>query len=235
MMYLNSKYKQFKTIINVKSASFEAYKRSSQAKLAKLQLVICLDVLSIIELGANTTLSAVWRTAFLIAATIGVGWKWQKGNFFASFPDKYDDMLNKALSLTDEEKIKLLKKARDQLEKNKLAVKTTGKIVKWIFIVVVIGTVEDDIKSWFNVNDFQGDLVFLFVFLTIALTLFFAATLIGTIMDILLDIKDRIDIFINDSVEYGMFVKNYELLEATIYVLSDAEDKKKGERIQLKK
>lgn len=53
-----------------------------------------------------------------------------------------------------------MKEAELQLSENINSVKATLKVIKWIFGVVIIGTFEDDIKSFFNVNSFQGILGF---------------------------------------------------------------------------
>ena len=210
-----------KSIINIKSKSFQKYRMNCQCRLCAIPLIFMVDMYTIYEICKWFTAESVdWLFFFGIIPTYWFFKKYQKGKYFQSSPDNYDDIARKNISYTNEEKNKLLKKANAQLKANKKSVVDTFKVIKWIFAVVIVGTFEDNIKSLFNLNNFKGDLFTLRFLCEISLILFIINWLIGPIFDSTRKFKNNIDNFINTCIDNGLFVRNYTLLKATIYILN---------------
>lgn len=229
-----AKHKVFKKIVNIDSKSFKRYKQDSQFKLLCLQMLLYLDVLAFGRLGISTTLPAIELIAVLIIVTWWLARKYRNNDYFVNVAN-YENMAQEEISYTEKERKKILKEAQDQLAKNEMAVKVTFQIVKWLLAIVVLGTLEDDIKSCFDINHFQGGMIFLIYLLAIAVVLLVFNKAVQFIMGLVLNIKENINRFIDTSIDNGLFVKDYELLKATIYILSPIQDTKSADESQSQK
>ena len=229
-----AKHKVFKKIVNIDSKSFKRYKQDSQFKLLCLQMLLYLDVLAFGRLGISTTLPAIELIAVLIIVTWWLARKYRNNDYFVNVAN-YENMAQEEISYTEKERKKILKEAQDQLAKNEMAVKVTFQIVKWLLVIVVLGTLEDDIKSCFDINHFQGGMIFLIYLLAIAVVLLVFNKVVQFIMGLVLNIKENINRFIDTSIDNGLFVKDYELLKATIYILSPIQDTKSADESQSQK
>lgn len=229
-----AKHKVFKKIVNIDSKSFKRYKQDSQFKLLCLQMLLYLDVLAFGRLGISTTLPAIELIAVLIIVTWWLARKYRNNDYFVNVAN-YENMAQEEISYTEKERKKILKEAQDQLAKNEMAVKVTFQIVKWLLVIVVLGTLEDDIKSCFDINHFQGGMIFLIYLLAIAVVLLVFNKAVQFIMGLVLNIKENINRFIDTSIDNGLFVKDYELLKATIYILSPIQDTKSADESQSQK
>ena len=96
-----------------------------------------------------------------------------------------------------------------------------------MFAIVIIGTYEDNIK-FFNVNNFQILMTFIFILVLIAIILLCFSYVVGRFANIILCIKNTLDNRIIMFVKNGAFVQKYELLNITIHIL-EADDEEKDD------
>jgi hypothetical protein len=110
------------------------------------------------------------------------------------------------------------KNASNQLNKNKEAVRKTFKLSKYIFIVFVVNSLEDDIKDLFISHLDNLKLWLIFIWLIFILLFYFlrCSYLIGNIISISMDINTKVSSLVDKCIDHGLFVKNYTLLYSTI-------------------
>lgn len=110
------------------------------------------------------------------------------------------------------------KNASNQLNKNKEAVRKTFKLSKYIFIVFVVNSLEDDIKDLFISHLDNLKLWLIFIWLIFILFFYFlrCSYLIGNIISISMDINTKVSSLVDKCIDHGLFVKNYTLLYSTI-------------------
>lgn len=221
MKFNLSKYYEFNKVTDTRSTVFKVYKRNSQSKISQIQLIILFDVLTILYIVSKFSLQSIEMVIFSsVCSILFFMHKKKNQSLFEDISElNYKEMANNLDNINDKQNI--LKKAKLQLSKNINSVKITLKVIKWIFVVVIIGTFEDDIKSIFNINSFQGFLGFGVMFLEIAIIALSMAAVIGIFANWIGLIKEKIDLLIESCIQHGMFVRNYELLRATIYILSE--------------
>lgn len=227
MKFNLSKYDKFKRVTNTKSSEFKAYRKKSQSKISQIQLIIIFDVVSIFYMISKFSLQSIEMVIFLFICSVLFFWYKKKNQSLFENISKldYKKIANNLDDINDKQNI--LKEAELQLSENINSVKATLKVIKWIFGVVIIGTFEDDIKSFFNVNSFQGILGFGVLFLEIVIIALSISAVIGIFTNWIRLIKEKIDLLIEGGIQHGMFVQKYELLKATIYILSQ-DNKNKG-------
>lgn len=113
--------------------------------------------------------------------------------------------------------------ASNQLNKNKEAVRKTFKLSKYIFMVLVINSLEDEIKNIFisHLDNLKLWLIFIWLVLILLSYLLGSSYLIGNIISIIIDINTKANNIVDKLIDHGLFVKNYALLYSTIKILEE--------------
>ncbi len=113
--------------------------------------------------------------------------------------------------------------ASSQLNKNKEAVRKTFKLSKYIFMVLVINSLEDEIKNIFisHLDNLKLWLIFIWLVFILLFYLLGSSYLIGNIISIIISINTKANNIVDKLIDHGLFVKNYALLYSTIKILEE--------------
>ncbi|WP_391484412.1 hypothetical protein [Lactobacillus jensenii] len=227
----NDVYKQCKQVINVNSDTYKNYRKDVNTKLNEILAAFTWTVVCgfpfFIEFGQTTIpiSDQVFDITVIITGLVFFIWyKYSHKSFFAKEP-----AFKKMALVCNVDKYHFLyQKATHQLNQNKDAVRKTFKLSKYIFMIFVINSIEDDIKGIFisHLSNLKLWSIFIWIILTLLFTLLHFSHIIGKIITIFININAKTNSIIDTCIKHGMFVKNYTLLYSTIKVLEENDLKK---------
>lgn len=90
-------------------------------------------------------------------------------------------------------------------------------------MILVINSLEDNIKNLFISHLYNFNLWVAFIWLIVTLLFYFLhwSYLIGNIITILMDITTKANNIIDTYIDHGLFVKNYALLYSTVKIVEE--------------
>lgn len=183
---------------------------TSNSPKTKLSTILCSTILIIL---------------FIIVPALFLYFRYRHHSLFAQDPDFKKMALPSDLNTYN----LLYSKATDKLEENKKAVRKTFHLLKNIFILIVIGSFEDNIKSFvisaLHLTNLIQWLIFMWLFLILSFYFLHLSSLIGYVMVKLIDIENKINFCLDKCIDHGMFVREYVLLFSTIKILEQKNSK----------
>ena len=231
MIYFNHKniYKQCKEVTDIKSHTYTKYKKEVKNKLSTI-----LSTFSWIGFGSSLLIPVrqpsvqfsvrlVLIILFIIVPALFLYFRYKHHSLFAKDPDFKKMALPSDLNTYT----LLYSEVTDKLEENKKAVRKTFHLLKNIFIIIVIGSFEDNIKNFvisalYLTNLIQW-LIFIWLFIIISFYCLHLSSLIGYVMEKLIDIENKLNFCLDRFIDHGMFVREY--LISTIKILEQKNDK----------
>lgn len=216
----NAIYKQCTKVTNIHSSTYINYKKDLNSKLNTISSIAIWTLVFgfpfVIEWDQNS-----YQIFFIIIVISGgiLWYKYKNKSFFAKDP-VFKEM---ALNFNFDKYSSVYQNASNQLNKNKEAVRKTFKLSKYIFMVLVINSLEDEIKNIFisNLDNLKLWLIFIWLVLILLSYLLGFSYLIGNIISIIIDINTKANNIVNKLINHGLFVKNYALLYSTIKILEE--------------
>ena len=213
-----------KELIKTKSEPYTQYAKSMNRGIRIIRTLIgtnlLFDPLAIIALPLGKSSKSLWFITLLliIFSIISFNSFFKKKNIFKITAD-WQAMINES---TYPEELEL-SQVKNQLTKNKKAVKTTIKVMGYIFSIIIIGALEDRIRNFFiyafNAYSWTGwYILIVFLLLVIFFTLWLSS-LIVYIPNTISLIYNSLKNILNKFIENGLFVKDYALLYAAQKIL----------------
>lgn len=227
----NNVYKQCTKVTNINSSTYKKYKKDLNLKLNTIQFIfIYIAIFGIpffIEFGQTSIpiSDQIFDISLIFVIPGLILWhKHRNKSFFVKDPS-FKEM---ALSSNFDKYSLVYQNASNQLNKNKEAVRRTFKLSKYIFMVLVINSLEDNIKNLFISRLYNFNLWVAFIWMIVTLLFYFLhwSYLIGNIIIILMDIATKANNIIDTCIDHGLFVKNYALLYSTIKIVEEKDANK---------
>lgn len=222
-------YKNCKKITNTKSKEYKNYKDQTSLSLnAIVCVVVCnliFDVPFILRLmlplNSNARAHIVFYLITLISGTLIFFWRKIK---YSSFFYQFSSWEKLSTHIDVQNHRLLYEQATKQLAKNKTAVKLSFKLFQNVFIIFVVGTVEDNIKqyiwTWFNnLGSISNIIEACVVTSGVIICFLFFCNIISYPIFILNSLITYLKHIIDTCIDHGMFVRNYALLNATIKII----------------